>query len=461
MRWPLSNPARAALLGILSTLLLFMGFTKDFWNVASKAWFGNYQRDSEGLVIGRLVESRQGGLFSSGGLLGYGFRNSTEFSSEYGDAAINIQYSAYGNGDLFRQFYPYESQIGAQGMLFGLLDKFLPQAPRLKLSLFHGIDSLLLAIILSLIVVWFYWEFGLWAGVFVLASALFSQFLAVFGRNLYWSTWSYYLPLVMVAFYLRRLRIPPSRQFLSFGALIYSAVLIKSLFSGDEYITATLVMMMVPFVFYCVLDRAGLRKFLIGSLTAVISSGLAILSSFVILCIQVATVEGSFQKGIDHIVYVFQKRSYADYRDFPAVYANSLKAGPGEVLVKYLNSAYFDFTTFFSRGAASISGSDLVIRYWVLILVFGLMTLVLILLFSRKKMDSDTQRKNLALVSSTWFSILAPFSWLIIFKAHAYIHLALDPIVWQMPFTLYGFAVCGLVIETVLTPLVHQVRRFH
>ena len=38
------------------------------------------------------------------------------------------------------------------------------------------------------------------------------------------------------------------------------------------------------------------------------------------------------------------------------------------------------------------------------------------------------------LVLATWFSILAPFSWYIIFKAHSFIHMHMNFIVWQMPF---------------------------
>jgi hypothetical protein len=49
------------------------------------------------------------------------------------------------------------------------------------------------------------------------------------------------------------------------------------------------------------------------------------------------------------------------------------------------------------------------------------------------------------------FSILAPLSWLIIFKAHSYVHTFMNNIVWQMPFTIYGFAVCGLVIQSLVT----------
>jgi hypothetical protein len=52
-----------------------------------------------------------------------------------------------------------------------------------------------------------------------------------------------------------------------------------------------------------------------------------------------------------------------------------------------------------------------------------------------------------ALLVATWYSISAPLSWLIIFKPTSIIHDAIFPIIWQMPFTLLGFALCGSVLS--------------
>lgn len=51
-----------------------------------------------------------------------------------------------------------------------------------------------------------------------------------------------------------------------------------------------------------------------------------------------------------------------------------------------------------------------------------------------------------ALILTTWFSIFAPLSWFVIFKAHSYIHTHMSFLLWQMPFTLFGFAVIGAAI---------------
>jgi len=53
------------------------------------------------------------------------------------------------------------------------------------------------------------------------------------------------------------------------------------------------------------------------------------------------------------------------------------------------------------------------------------------------------RRQQIALTAMLWVSFLAPLSWLVIFKGHAYVHLHMDPIVWHQPFLLLGAALTG------------------
>ncbi len=46
-------------------------------------------------------------------------------------------------------------------------------------------------------------------------------------------------------------------------------------------------------------------------------------------------------------------------------------------------------------------------------------------------------------------SVLAPLSWFVIFKAHSYLHAHLNFIVWQLPFAILGFAMCGAILQSV------------
>jgi len=82
------------------------------------------------------------------------------------------------------------------------------------------------------------------------------------------------------------------------------------------------------------------------------------------------------------------------------------------------------------------------IRYLYLIGLF-LVASILVWLPRRRSRPWPSHRSARALVGTTWFSILAPLSWFVLFKAHSDVHTHMNFLVWQMPFTLFGFAVVG------------------
>jgi hypothetical protein len=441
-----SSNVKVILYCLLSTLLLFVGFFTDYWQVANRNWFLTQNYDMESFVVGRLVKSRQDGIFSDGGLVGNGRPISISPNLEFN--SNDFQYEAYINGLKFGSFTTYDSQIGGQGILFSMVDELIPLSPVTNLKIFHALTSLLSAFTITLIVLWFYWEFGWLVSLFVLASAVLSPWLVVFGGKLWWSLWSFYLPMIVIMYYIKKRNTARHGQ-ITFGVLVFTVVFVKCLFTGYEYITTTLIMMMVPFIYYCILRKESLRKTITGMFTAVICSCLAILLSFTILCIQIASVEGSLSKGIDHIVYSLEKRTYADPQGFPPEYAASFQADTAAVVMTYLKGSFFGPKDDLSTSNQFIGNVLNQVTYLFLIFLFGITSVLLYALRNRYQ-DKDKQRTGLALVSAMWFSLLAPFSWFVIFKAHSFIHTHMNYILWQMPFTLFGFAVCGHALQTVL-----------
>jgi hypothetical protein len=85
------------------------------------------------------------------------------------------------------------------------------------------------------------------------------------------------------------------------------------------------------------------------------------------------------------------------------------------------------------------------------------MTCFLYLLAKRGSAPHD--RSVPALIMASWFSILAPLSWFVVFKAHSYSHLELNFIVWQMPFTFFGAAITGLAVRNGITWLGSSLQR--
>lgn len=424
--------------------LLFFGFFSNTWRVADQNWFATHQKDTEAHIMGRMVKSRQDGIFSAGGLNGWGTAKSTD-AEWIPSTELGPQYTAYLYKLSFDKFSTYNSQPAGQGMIFSLLDRLIPLSAESKLSLFYVLTALLSAIALTAIIGWFYEEFGGWVAIFVIGSAVLSQWLTVFGKNLWWSLWAFYLPMIVVMYFLKRYRETLDRQLIRFGIVICIAVSIKCFINGYEYITTTLLMMMVPFVYYVILNKWSRQQCVKWTLAAGLGSGVAIFLSFIMLCFQIGAAKDGFMDGVAHIVWSFGKRTYANAEDFPPVYAASLNAGTLSVVITYMNGIFFDLNNYLSQANSFVSNFLLKIRYYYLIVLFVVMS-VLLFLRSNKEILAERRPHYTALIWTTWFSILAPLSWFVIFKAHSYIHTHMSFLLWQMPFTLFGFAVFGAAV---------------
>lgn len=429
----------------VSLLLLFFGFFSNSWHVAEEQWFLRHQRDTESLIVGRLVKSRQDGIFSAGGLTGAGVPNNYDqewISSEQ----VSDQYAAYLNGLTFEQYSPYLSQTGGQGMLFGLLDGLIPLSPETKLTAFYLLTSLLSAIALTSISVWFFSEFNWSAALFVAGSMIISQWLTVFGRNLWWSVWAFYLPMIAFMYFLQYRREATYHHLVILGLLSFVAVFVKCFINGYEYITTTLIMMFVPFVYYAIVDRLSVRQFLTGTVMAACGSLLAILLSVMLLSVQIAAVKGDLLDGFEHVIYSLGKRSYGDAQRYPEIYAASLESNTMQVAIGYWKGTFFDINNYLTTSNSFVSHYLFKIRYFYLFILFLAMSF-LVVRFGEENISNQDRKRDIALVVTTWASILAPLSWFVIFKGHSYLHKHMNYVLWQMPFTLFGFAVCGLVFQ--------------
>ena len=125
------------------------------------------------------------------------------------------------------------------------------------------------------------------------------------------------------------------------------------------------------------------------------------------LAFQLSDLKGNVSGGFEYIFDTFLRRTDGKAADFDPVFKQSLEAGIFETLNKYAN--------------------------------FGLLVLTFIIFSVRLYKVEKTKPKYKALLIATWLSLLAPLSWLIIFKAHSYIHTNTNGITFYMPFALFGF----------------------
>ena len=424
-------PLPAILLFVLSLTSLSLGFYRDQWQVVREKKFKSFQTDSESLVLARMVHSRQYGIFSQGALLGWGDADPLNLN----DADYTHQYDTYVNGGTFQTYSVYKSQTGLQAMLFGALDAASPLPPVQNLRLFRALTALLLAATFSVLMVWLLGEFGAGTALFVLLTTLVSQWITLFGRNLFYFTWAFYLPMLMMTVYLAReaARGRPSDRNLALVAFL--GALLKCLFNGYDFIIPSLAMIAVPLVYYGLRDAWGLRELVRRLALLSLAAGAGVLVSLMILAMQLQTSEGSFGGGVQYLLDTLSRRTYGDPAQFP-LYAESLEADPFSVLWTYISQ----------DTAIAILG----VRFLDLILLFAAATLIHLGLEQWRPAALPDKSKARALIGATWFSLLSPVSWFLLFKGQAYVHMHTNYLAWHMPFTLFGFTLCGFVLRRIM-----------
>ncbi len=450
--------------------VLFGGFDRNAFGVAEDRWFKGFSRSAEDAIWGRLMQSRESGLFAKSGLLGGPYR---------ADPSARRMYFT---GRSASKYGTYKSQSGGQG-LFSALDRVLPLRPSGKYYFFRGLTSGGLALAVALIATWVLHAFGWTPAVLVVLAALASQWLVVFAPRMFWSLWIYYLPCLCVAAWLQRGMPAGRRAWTAFGALVFALVLTKCFMTGYDWVTTALVMMVVPCVYWSLARGSAPLLRLARSLgVAVLASLLAGGVSLLILAVQIdalpneppagelaqGSVQGSaeeagqepdeeIERGAAYLLTAWTRRTRPDLERFPQ-YGRDVPLA--EMVGTYLDGSFFavgltrwtqppvDEVPAYAREEWRAGrGPGWRISYRQLVWLFALASAVV--LWPTPGLAPQRRRERLAFVAATWFSILAPLSWFAIFRSHSAIHLHTNFVVWQMPFVLLGFALVGLALQRV------------
>lgn len=414
----------------IAFIALFLSYTLNTWRVADHDSFTNFDRPDEGMIISRLDRSQHEGIFSYGALTGGMHYYSTDPEvEEEGFAKNNIlQYESYLAGrPIPGEFIAYKSQTGGQAIMYSFIQKILPFSNPIKLQIFRGINALLVTICYIIFLGWVYRNFSFTSSIITFLLILFSPALTLFGHNLWWALWSYYIPFVTMLLVLERKSLKPTswteRKLL---AAMFISVFLKCIFTGFEYITSTLVAAICPVIYYHVANRTHLKETIISLFKFSTSAILAVLAEMIVLIIQIRSLEGTFMSGIDHIIFSYGKRA-------------SFKAEEIQYSISEILNVYFN------NGGILQTFSSLNITY-LFVIILAAIACILVSILSRNLLNND-RNNNTALVITTLISILAPLSWFVIFKEHAVVHMILDYIVWYIPFLLYAFAAIGQAIH--------------
>jgi hypothetical protein len=427
-----------AVLFLLSLTCLFVSFQHNYFNAAKQDWFAGHQFDSEALVIGRLVKSQADGILSDGARLG-------RYNGHTGDQN-RAQENLYTEKTKGGNFHGYDSQIGLQGVFFSAIDKFTRNISSLtaekRLPFYHSLNAFLLALILSLIVLIFYYELGPGAALFVIATTLASQWLVVFGRNLYWVTWTMYLPLLAI-FILHKYEEKYARFSIVLTCIVaFLLVFIKSA-AGYEYISTILIAAVAPIIYFSVKNHWSIKLLMLRMLFV----GTALVAGFVLANIahvmQLADVDNqSFSEALQGRLDHAQTRLHAEEGTSigGGMWDKATLASVFEVLSKYWNGEAINLHNLFSFKHFKI------ITFGDLVLVFAIFSALGLMADKYSRNIAAHRATVIALIATTWFCLAAPLSWFILAKVHSYVHGHMNHLLWHMPFTIFGFALTGYII---------------
>ncbi len=462
---------------VFSLIVLFLGYSENLWKAAntkkhfekkysflrnldipeSQNFPENYwtfDRYSESLVLGRLVKSRKDGLLSSGGLVGrfldYPHPPADITSGQYRRSYLNMldtsnkfshayQYKIYFDESLdnkVNRFVTYNSQSGGQAFVLGIFDKIIPGTNAFKLKFFYRLTALLTTLAVFLIIFWFYREFGVYTGWFLVFCFAFFSYPTLSAKSIWWVPWAFYIPflLILYSFYMEDISCK-KLSFLFIFLLSFSGMLIKIFLNGFEFISSTIVMAAIPLFYYDIKNKWGLRKLIYRLIAFGGGVALSCIISIILLSFQFVLAGETFSDGIYHIYNVLLKRTYIT---ISPTYEESVSAPVYNVVAYYITKP--PIINFSGIGIYySIS-----IKYF--LLVFLAVTLIWLFFIRRLRINGDCIKIN-ALTATLWISILAPLSWFVLFKAHSSDHKLQDPIVWFMPFMFYGIGLLGITAE--------------
>lgn len=432
-RWRSSFRLRLLAFAVASCVLLTLNFGLNLFSMANSVWFELHQRDSECLVVARLVADRSGSAGSHAGLLGQ-YTNATILRKR---DRVETQYRLYTGletGLSNFTYVPYTHQVGFQAVLLRGVDrsvdsalaravswnlarpKYFVKIQENKVVLLQLVVAALNAAIFSALLCWFHLEFGSTTGWILLPLTLLSPWITIFGRNLYWVIGSWYLPMVAAAVLCRWLgggSTDALRQafLLCLLAITMAAgVLFKSIM-GYEFLSAVVLAQMTIVVYYAKLWRWSWLRLVVSLLV----SGIASIGGFgAALWIHYHKLlqlsGGNSTAAVQSLTTFVLDRAIGDASSRAAEYGGQVSSNPVLVILKYVFGVWNLFPPFFVF---------LLPAAWIAVRVL--------------RQTNPLIEGLQPLAWATLFSMSAPLSWFVAARGHSMVHTHINYVLWHLP----------------------------
>lgn len=413
------------LFAFFSFVLMYLSFGHNIFHAVNPDKFYTTGSVSDALVIGRLVQSREHGVFSEQGRMG-------RFLGLEGDMHDN-QTRLYIGEIEGGEYTHYDSQFGVQGMLFSGIDNLLSNfdvGAEARLNFYHTIIALLFSLILTGLLVMMFDDIGLTAVSLILLSILLSRWQVYYSKSMYWSLPTMFLPMFVV-FLACKLESSGRKINLLLLSFFVMLLIMLDALMGYEYITTVMLAAVTPLVYFKMRDgwsneRLIKRMFLLGSFALA-----GFLIAIALHLYQLKLASGNYTDAFEIIKERILARTYTDPEDYAGTaYYESQQTSVFYVLYVYL-----------------IKGGTF--RLKIPFILWVLMLIKVTVNFIRNESGFSEKKTNIirTLIVTSWFSLMASLSWIVLAKSHSEIHTQVNYIVWHLPFMFFAFALFGLYWE--------------
>lgn len=301
--------------------------------------------------------------------------------------------------DLGYKYSSYHSQVGLQGHIYRVVASFLP-TPKV-IPLLNGVCCFLFAIVLTAIVYQLYLKYDLLFALTFGAVSLASHWVVDYARNLFWVEFTWYLPMLLG---LLCFRYEKNRKYLY--PMFFLAILVKCL-CGYEYLTTVMMSGIMFFLAEWVYNRQKRKEIIKTVFFIGIFSVAGFLCAYLLHGYVVGS--GNILDGMKHLQYdLVGRRTFGSAVDYDPVYASSLNASVFDVLEKY----------FWSENPP-----------WdgIKMTLIGVATMMA--MFVQRVFLKKDNKQEISLFIAT---LLTTLSWLILGKAHSYIHTHMNFVLFYM-----------------------------
>ena len=400
-RWLVAGSA------VIGFLILIPIFQFNIFGTAEKSFFDDWQRDSQALVLGNIARDATDAPSSAYGL----WVEEPDQEGVYATLESGAE-STQSSAD----YAIYDRQLGLQGRLFAAIYS-VPACS--SLTCVQTVSSGLTAatLIIFMLLLWRISRFSF--ALVTLVTVASSPWMVAAARNLYWVPWTWFLPAIAAS-----LLVLSHRWFTRAASIILMIAFFALRFAtGYEFASSiTLMAACVPLIAYLLGHRGSFGRSIIGAATACVAAVAAFAG--VLFVDAKFRAGGDLSAGFTAILSDVSRRTYGPQVDgFDPNVNASLAANPIVVIGKYL----FTWKTDFLR-----IGPDVFTQ-----LRFGAPSLAILIVLAAAVLIARMVRRDGYWIRDLIVLIVTasvPVSWFVLGKAHSFVHININFVLWYLLF---------------------------